>query len=110
MYSGDDPTAVELMLAGGKGDVSVTANVAPAQMSHLCELAMAGSVEEAMTLDAKLQSLHSGLFMEPSPAVPKWVLAKQGLIANGIRLPLLPLTESSENDISTILAEAGLAS
>ena len=110
VYSGDDPTAVELMLAGGKGDVSVTANVAPAQMSHLCELAMAGSVEEAMTLDAKLQSLHSGLFMEPSPAVPKWVLAKQGLIANGIRLPLLPLTESSENDISTILAEAGLAS
>ena len=110
VYSGDDPTAVELMLAGGKGDISVTANIAPAEMSRLCELAMAGSVEEAMALDATLQTIHSGLFMEPSPAVPKWVLAQKGLIENGIRLPLLPLTERSQQQVSTMLSEAGLAS
>lgn len=108
IFSGDDPTAVELMLAGGKGDISVTANVAPAEMSRLCELAIAGSVEEAMALDAKLQPIHSGLFLEPSPAVPKWVLAEKGFIENGIRLPLLPLSEGSQQDISNMLSEAGL--
>lgn len=108
VYSGDDPTAVELMLAGGKGDISVTANVAPAEMSRLCELAMAGSVEEAQLLDAKLQALHSGLFVEPSPCAPKWALSEMGLLENGIRLPILPLSEASQPVVRKMLEELEL--
>lgn len=103
VYSGDDPTAVELMLAGGKGDISVTANVAPAEMSRICELAISGSVEEATRLDASLKSLHSELFVEPSPAAPKWALAEMGLIQNGIRLPMLPLSENSQPNLRKML-------
>ena len=105
VYSGDDPTAMELMLAGAQGDISVTANVLPAEMSKLCELAMAGSVEEAKQLDAKLQPLHSGLFIEPSPAAAKWALSEMGLIENGIRLPLLPLTNGSIPEVRKMLED-----
>ena len=108
IYSGDDATATELMLAGAKGDISVTANVLPAEMSQLCELAIKGSVEEARNLDAKLQPLHSGLFIEPSPAAPKWALSEMGLIENGIRLPLLPLTDEGKSAVRKMLEDVNV--
>lgn len=108
VYSGDDETALELILAGAQGDISVTANVAPNQMSRLCELAMEGAVEEARALDQSLQTLHTGLFIEPSPAAPKWALAQLGLIEEGIRLPMLPLTEKSQPAVRQMLNDLGL--
>lgn len=108
VLSGDDPTALALMIAGAKGDISVTANVAPAQMARLCELALAGEVEEAREIDELLQPLHSGLFIEPSPAGPKWALFKLGLIEEGIRLPLLPLTDSAQPALKEMLEKSGV--
>lgn len=108
VLSGDDPTALALMLAGAKGDISVTANVAPAKMARLCELALAGEVEEARDVDSALQSLHSGLFVEPSPAAPKWALAQMGLIEEGIRLPLLPLTANAQPALREMLEQSGV--
>ncbi|PIE24270.1 MAG: 4-hydroxy-tetrahydrodipicolinate synthase [Neptuniibacter caesariensis] len=88
VYSGDDPTAVELILGGGKGNISVTANVAPAEMAQLCKLALAGNTEEARALNNRLMPLHEKLFVEANPIPVKWALAEMGLIGLGIRLPL----------------------
>jgi len=93
IYSGDDPTAMELMLAGGKGNISVTANVAPAQMAELCRLAMAGDREGAAVINDRLGELNRALFLESNPIPVKWALAEMGLIGEGIRLPLTPLSE-----------------
>ncbi len=108
IYSGDDLTAFELMRLGGKGDISVTANVAPALMSRMCELALAGDFTGAQEIDKKLAPLHSGLFIEPSPCASKWALEQMGLIEGGIRLPIIPLTESSQPAIRQILKELDL--
>ncbi|NRA22398.1 MAG: 4-hydroxy-tetrahydrodipicolinate synthase [Oceanospirillaceae bacterium] len=93
VYSGDDITAVELMLAGGHGNISVTANVAPLLMSQLCELAIAGEALKARALNDQLMSLHQQLFMESNPIPIKWAVAQLGLMEQGIRLPLTPLTK-----------------
>lgn len=108
VYSGDDPTALELMMAGARGDISVTANVAPKLMSQMCALAMAGSYDQAKQIDDRLRVLHAGLFVEPSPSATKWALEQMGLIEGGIRLPMIPLTESSQPAIRQMLNDLDL--
>ena len=108
VYSGDDSTAVALMLLGGHGNVSVTANVAPRLMHELCVAAMAGDVRQATAIHMRLLGLHKHLFSEPSPAPAKWALAQLGRCKNVLRLPLLPLTPAGEATISAALRDAGL--
>jgi len=108
IYSGDDSTAVALMLLGGHGNVSVTANVAPRLMHELCVAAMAGDVRQATAIHMRLLGLHKHLFSEPSPAPTKWALAQLGRCKNELRLPLLPLTSAGEAAVSAALRDAGL--
>jgi 4-hydroxy-tetrahydrodipicolinate synthase len=91
VYSGEDPTALDLILAGGRGDISVTANVAPGLMHQMCTRAFQGDEAGARELDERLRVLHSALFCQTSPIPVKWALAEMGLIEPGIRLPLVPL-------------------
>ena len=93
VLSGEDWMALDSILAGGRGVISVTANVAPALMHDMCERALRGDTEEARRLDDKLRPLHSALFVESNPIPAKWALAEMGLISTGIRLPLTPLSE-----------------
>lgn len=92
IYGGDDATAMALMLLGGKGVISVTANVAPKLMHEMCVLAIAGNVMAARAINAKLFALHQKLFVEANPIPVKWVLAEMGLIKTGIRLPMMNLS------------------
>lgn len=108
IYSGDDATAVELMLAGGHGNISVTANVAPAEMAELCELAMAGKADEARNLNNRLMPLHEKLFVESNPIPVKWAMYEMGLIGQGIRLPLTPLSEENRPTVVAALKQTGL--
>lgn len=108
VYSGDDETAVELMLMGGKGDISVTANVAPAEVSKLCTLAMAGKADEARALNNKLMPVHKNLFLEANPIPVKWALKEMGKIGSGIRLPLTPLSEKYQEPVRSALKQAGM--
>lgn len=96
VFSGDDITAAELILLGGKGNISVTANVVPARMAELCELALAGDKAAASHLQAQLMPLHNALFVESNPIPVKWALFQMGLIENAIRLPLTPLSDESQ--------------
>ena len=109
IYSGDDGTAVALMLLGGKGNVSVTANVAPRLMHELCIAAIEGNVKRATQIHLQLLPLHKQLFCEPSPAPTKWAMAKLGLIGNHLRLPILPLTPAGEASVGQAMQAAGLA-
>jgi 4-hydroxy-tetrahydrodipicolinate synthase len=93
VVSGEDPIACDTILAGGKGVISVTANVAPAPMHQMCMAALAGDAARAKALDACLQPLHANLFLESNPIPAKWALCDMGLISAGIRLPLTPLSE-----------------
>ncbi|MGH1462526.1 MAG: 4-hydroxy-tetrahydrodipicolinate synthase [Neptuniibacter sp.] len=93
IYSGDDETAVELMLAGGHGNISVTANVAPAEMSELCALAMKGEAKLARNLNQSLMILHNSMFVEANPIPVKWAMAEMGWMGYGIRLPLTVLAD-----------------
>ena len=95
IYSGDDPTAVALMLCGGHGNVSVTANVAPRRMHELCAAAMAGDIKRAMALQFSLMPLHKHLFVEANPIPVKWAMARMKLCGATLRLPMTPLTESN---------------
>jgi len=108
VYSGDDPTAIALMLLGGHGNVSVTANVAPRAMHDLCVAAMAGEVREATAIHMRLLPLHKHLFTEPSPAPTKWALSQLGRCKNTLRLPLLPLTPTGVATVGAALRDAGL--
>jgi 4-hydroxy-tetrahydrodipicolinate synthase len=108
IYSGDDGTAVALMLLGGHGNVSVTANVAPRAMHALCVAAMSGRAREAATLQFKLLALHKNLFVEPSPAPTKWAMARLGLCGAALRLPITPLTAASQPLVEGALREAEL--
>ncbi len=108
IYSGDDPTAVTLMLLGGHGNVSVTANVAPRLMHEMCVAAMAGQVHGAVAIHMKLLALHKQLFCEPSPAPTKWALTQMGRCKNSLRLPLLPLTPAGQAAVGAAMREAGL--
>jgi 4-hydroxy-tetrahydrodipicolinate synthase len=108
LYSGDDATAREFLLAGGRGVVSVTANVAPAQMAAMCKAAIAGNAELAAQLDEPLLGLHNDLFVEANPVPVKWALQRMGLLENGIRLPLLPLSLSLQPVVEVAMRRAGL--
>ncbi|MBI5461422.1 MAG: 4-hydroxy-tetrahydrodipicolinate synthase [Gammaproteobacteria bacterium] len=108
LYSGDDATACECMLQGGKGVISVTANVAPAAMHALCVAAMAGDRARAEAIDLPLQALHRDLFVEANPIPVKWALQEMGLIPPGIRLPLTPLSECYRETVRDALRQAGI--
>lgn len=96
VFSGDDITAAELILLGGKGNISVTANVLPARMAELCELALAGDIAATNDLQAQLMPLHNALFIESNPIPVKWAMSQMGMIENGIRLPLTPLSSQAQ--------------
>ena len=108
VYSGDDPTAVALMLCGGQGNVSVTANVAPKLMHELCKAAMARDVQAAMDIQFKLLTLHKHLFVEPNPIPVKWAMERMGLCGGTLRLPMTPLSEHLKPSIEAALRSAGL--
>lgn len=108
VYSGDDGTAVALMLLGGHGNVSVTANVAPRAMHELCIAAMAGDAKRAAALHLQLLPLHKYLFVEPSPAPTKWAMAKLGLGSTALRLPITPLTPAGQVLVEQALRDSGL--
>lgn len=108
IYSGDDPTAVALMLLGGHGNVSVTANVAPRGMAQLCEAAMARDTARAIELHMQLLPLHKHLFVEPNPIPVKWALAKMGKCGGTLRLPLTPLSDGAQATVEAALREAGV--
>jgi len=108
LYSGDDATAMELILLGAKGDISVTANVAPKAMHDMCAAALAGDRTRAEQLDRKLRALHKDLFIESSPIPVKWALHEMGLIPPGLRLPLTPLAEQYQEPVRDALRQAGV--
>ena len=109
VYSGDDGTAVALMLLGGQGHVSVTANVAPRAMAELCKAAMAGDARTAASIHLRLLPVHGALFCEPSPAPTKWALARMGRIPTArTRLPIVPLTADGERTVESALQASEL--
>jgi 4-hydroxy-tetrahydrodipicolinate synthase len=108
VYSGDDPTAMTLMFCGGKGNISVTANVAPRAMHELCAAAMSGNIAEAVRINNKMLPLHNKLFVEPNPVPVKWAMAEMGLIPDGIRLPLAPLGAAYHDTVRAALRESGV--
>ncbi|NIF81540.1 4-hydroxy-tetrahydrodipicolinate synthase [Paraburkholderia sp. Cy-641] len=108
IYSGDDPTAIALMLLGGHGNISVTANVAPRAMSDLCKAALAADAKTACEIHLKLLSLHKYLFAEANPIPTKWALQQLGRVQGGIRLPLTPLDAQYHDVVRGALREAGL--
>lgn len=108
VYSGDDETARELMLLGGHGDISVTANVAPKLMSEMCAAALSGDADKALELDKKLAGLHSSLFVEANPIPVKWAVAELGMLANALRLPMTPLSESHYEVVRAAMLNAEL--
>jgi 4-hydroxy-tetrahydrodipicolinate synthase len=108
IYSGDDPTAVALMLLGGHGNVSVTANVAPRAMADLCRAAIAGDTRTATEIHMRLLPLHKQLFVEANPIPVKWAMARLGHCGGALRLPLVPLTNAAQPVVEQALRDAGL--
>jgi 4-hydroxy-tetrahydrodipicolinate synthase len=108
VYGGDDETARELMLLGGKGVISVTSNVAPKAMHEMCAAAIAGDRARAEALDAPLLGLHQCLFLEANPIPVKWAVAEMGLIPKGIRLPLTVLSEQHQEPLREAMQQAGV--
>ena len=108
VYSGDDPTAVALMLCGGQGNISVTANVAPRLMYQLCVAAMAGDARRAMEIQRQLMPVHKNLFVEANPIPVKWAMAELGLCGPMLRLPMTPLSASFHTTVKDALRSGGL--
>lgn len=108
VFTGDDATAMDSILVGGCGNISVTANVAPATMAAACEAALAKDAERAHELDATMASLHSTLFIESNPIPVKWALYEMGHIGEGIRLPLTPLAEQYRTVVRDALIQSGV--
>jgi 4-hydroxy-tetrahydrodipicolinate synthase len=108
IYSGDDATALEAMLLGANGVISVTANVAPRLMREMCRLALGGEEAPARALDQRLAGLHRGLFVQSNPIPVKWALHDMGLIGSGIRLPLTPLSAEHHDGVRQALRQAGV--
>lgn len=106
IISGDDATAVELILLGGKGDISVTANVVPRDIATMCELALAGKADEARAINQRLLALHDAMFVESNPIPVKWAVEHLGLIQSGIRLPLTRLSEQYQAQVKAALQAA----
>jgi 4-hydroxy-tetrahydrodipicolinate synthase len=109
VYSGDDASAVALMLLGARGNISVSANVAPRAMHELCAAAIAGDARAAREWHGRTLALHSSLFLEPNPVPVKWALAEMGRMASGIRLPLAPLSAQFHDPVRDALRSAGIA-
>ena len=110
VYSGDDPTAVALMLCGGQGNVSVTANIAPRLMHQLCVAAVKGDAAGAMAIQRKLMPVHKQLFIEANPIPLKWAMARMGLCGGALRLPMTPLSPANEAAVEGALRASGLLS
>ena len=108
IYSGDGGTAVALMLLGGQGNVSVTANVAPRLMHELCVAATAGNARRAMEIQLQLMPVHKHLFVEANPIPVKWAMARMGLCGGTMRLPMTPLSHGNEAVVEGALRSAGL--
>ncbi|MDI1275754.1 4-hydroxy-tetrahydrodipicolinate synthase [Polaromonas sp.] len=108
VYSGDDPTAVALMLCGGQGNISVTANVAPRLMHELCVAAIAGDARGAMKIQLQLLPLHKHLFVEANPIPVKWAMARMGLCGGTLRLPMTTLETANEATVENALRVCGL--
>jgi 4-hydroxy-tetrahydrodipicolinate synthase len=108
IYSGDDPTAVALMLCGGQGNISVSANLAPRLMHELCVAAMAGDTRRAMEIQFRLMPLHKHLFVEANPIPVKWAMARMNLCGGTMRLPMTPLTQANEAVVESALRATGL--
>ena len=107
-FSGQDTAAMELMLAGGKGTISVTANVAPKLMHEMCTAAVAGNESLANELNDKLMPVHEAMFVESNPIPAKWGVSQQGFIENGIRLPLVPLSDDAQPRVRAAMVSAGV--
>ena len=107
MYSGDDITGLPLLLLGGHGVISVTANVAPRLMAEMCKAALAGDIVSARARNDRLLPLHRKLFVEANPIPVKWALSEMGLIQNELRLPLVPLSPQYHDVVRGALREAG---
>ncbi|MDD0836985.1 4-hydroxy-tetrahydrodipicolinate synthase [Curvibacter sp. HBC61] len=108
IYSGDDPTAVALMLCGGQGNISVSANIAPRLMHELCMAAIAGDVKRAMEIQFKLMPVHKNLFVEANPIPVKWAMKRLGLCGGAMRLPMTELTPANEPVVEAALRASGL--
>jgi len=108
VYSGDDHTARELMLLGGKGDISVTANVAPKLMAEMCSAALAGDAKTAIEIDSRLLAVHDAMFVEANPIPVKWAVSQMGLMDNALRLPMTELSEKFHGQVLEALQSAGL--
>jgi 4-hydroxy-tetrahydrodipicolinate synthase len=108
IYSGDDPTAIALMLCGGHGNVSVTANVAPRLMHALCMAAIAGEARAAIAVHQQLMPLNHALFVEPNPIAVKWAAARLGLCGGTLRLPLTDLTPPTQALVEAALRSSGV--
>lgn len=108
LLSGDDATAIDLMSAGARGVISVSANVAPRRMHEACDAALSGDFIKARAIDGSLQALHRDLFVEASPIPVKWAVARMGLIGNGIRLPLVELSAAHQDTVLRAMRAAGI--
>ncbi|MFT5590301.1 MAG: 4-hydroxy-tetrahydrodipicolinate synthase [Bradyrhizobium sp.] len=108
VYSGDDATAMALMLCGGMGNISVTANIAPRAMHELCAAAIAGNIAEAIKINNRMMPLHNKLFVEPNPVPLKWAMQEIGLIEAGMRLPLVPLAAEFHAVVRAAMRESGV--
>jgi 4-hydroxy-tetrahydrodipicolinate synthase len=108
VYSGDDAIAMEIILRGGKGVISVTANVAPRMMHQMCEAALRGDRATAVEINRRLEGVHRDLFLESNPIPVKWALAEMGKIPSGIRLPLTPLSEQYHDPLRRSMRQAGI--
>jgi 4-hydroxy-tetrahydrodipicolinate synthase len=108
IYSGDDATTLDLMKIGAKGVISVTANVAPAEMHNMCDAMLKGDIETAEKINATLMALHKNLFIESNPIPVKWALAQMGRIENDIRLPLTILSSAHHEKVQQAMFEAGI--
>jgi 4-hydroxy-tetrahydrodipicolinate synthase len=108
VYSGDDATAMALMFCGAKGNISVTANIAPRAMHELCAAAIRGDVAAAIKINDRMLPLHNRLFVEPNPVPVKWAMVQMGLIQAGMRLPLAPLGAEYHDTVKAALRESGV--
>ena len=106
VYSGDDATAMEAILLGAKGDISVTANVAPAEMHEMCLAALNGDRDKAASINENLMGLHKNLFLEANPIPVKWALSEMGMIPTGIRLPLTVFSEQYHETLRSAMRQA----
>ena len=108
VYSGEDSTALALILLGGHGVISVTANVAPKGMHQMCAAALVGDVKKAREINFRLLGLHRNLFVEANPIPVKWAVSRLGLMKNALRLPLTPLTAAAHPKVESAMREAGV--